>query len=60
MMSLKTMTNLETLLIDIEVQNVKLCGIYLVAFAAIVGLDLTHVIGMLITSIQWLWVVGLL
>ena len=58
MMSLKTLT--ETLLIDIEVQNIKLCGIFLVAFATIVGLDLTQITGMLITSIQWPWVVRLL
>ena len=60
MMSLKATTNLETLLIDIEVQNVKLCGIYLVAIATIVKLDLTQITGMLITSIQWPWVVRLL
>ena len=58
MMSLKKLT--EALLIDIEVQNVKLCGMHLVAIATIVKLDLTQITGMLITSIQWLWVVGLL
>ena len=58
MISLKILT--VELQIDTVVQSGKLCGRNLVASATIVGFDLAGIIGMLITSIQWPWVVALL
>ena len=60
MILLKTLIIIVELQIDIVVQRGKLCGRNPVASATIVRLHFVEIIGMLITSNQWPWVVSLL